>query len=120
ETHGIESALDGRAVGNIRPGLIDIDAPVAAHDVAAGSVEFAEVAGSAGAEVDDGDAAGLDAFDEGAGIGLGEADVVVTGESADPAVENLNGAGAGGHLHDGEGREDVDDLAHEAAPEGFV
>ena len=120
ERHRIEIALNGGAVADVHPGLVDVDAPVDAHDVAAGGVQFLEKAGGAGAEVDHRDAGGADALDQGAGVGRGEADVIVGAERAHPAIEDLDGAGAGGHLQMREGREHVDDLAHEAAPQGLV
>src|ERR1700675_75492 len=62
EHHRVEITLDGCAVTNIHPGLIDVEAPVDAHDVAAGRVQFAEVAGRSSAEVNYGDAVGADTF----------------------------------------------------------
>src|SRR6185312_17545555 len=49
----IEVPLYRGAVGDIHPGLVDVDAPVAAHDIAARRMQLAEVAGSARAEMDD-------------------------------------------------------------------
>src|ERR1017187_8160163 len=90
EGDGVEVALDGGAVADVHPGLGDVDAPIDAHDVAAGGVEFAEEAAGAGAEVDNRDSGGADALDEGAAVGRGEADVIVGAEGADPAIEDLD------------------------------
>src|SRR5581483_2197181 len=54
QRHRVEITLDCRAVADIHPGLVDIDAPVAAHHIASSSVQFAEKAGGASSEVDHG------------------------------------------------------------------
>ena len=56
ERYRVEIALNGRAIGDVHPCLVDVHAPVNTHDVAAGGVEFTEEARAASAEVDDGDA----------------------------------------------------------------
>jgi hypothetical protein len=83
-----------RAIADVRPGLVDIDAPIHSHHVAAGRVQLAEEAGSARAEVNHRHAGGADALDEGARIGLHEAHVIVRPQRAHPTVEDLYAARA--------------------------
>ena len=40
QRHRVQVALNGRAVADVHPSLVDIDAPVHAHHVAAGGVQF--------------------------------------------------------------------------------
>src|SRR5262249_35422056 len=88
--------------------------------VATSGVELAEKSGGASAEMDDGDARGTNSFDQCARVRRDVADIVVRTECADPAIEHLDRAGAGRDLAQREGAENIDELAHEAAPERFV
>ncbi len=98
EGDGVEVALDGDAVVEGAPGLVEGGAPVEAEDVAAGLAHEGEEGGGFDAEVDDGDAEGLDAADEFGGGGEAVVAVVGDGESAGPGVEDLDDVGAGGDL----------------------
>ena len=61
EGDGVEVALDGDAVADGAPAFVEGDAPVEAEDVGAGFAHGGEEGGGVDAEVDDGDAEGLDA-----------------------------------------------------------
>ena len=121
EQHGrIQVALDRGAIADVHPGLVDVDAPIDPHHVAAGGVQFAEKSSRAGAEVNHRNAGGADALDQRAGIRRDIADIIVGAERAHPAIEHLDGARAGGHLAEREGSQHVHQLAHQAAPQRLV
>jgi hypothetical protein len=85
------TAQPGLRASSLRRG----DAPVEAEDVRAGLSHGGEHGGGVDAEVDDGDAEGLDALDELGGGGEAVLAVVGDGEGADPGVEDLDAVGAG-------------------------
>ncbi len=95
ERYGIEVTLDGRVGASETPAFVERDAPVEAEDVCTGGGHGGEERRGVDAEVDDGDAKGLDALDEFAGLGQDVVDVVVDGERAGPAVEDLDDVCAG-------------------------
>src|ERR1051325_11489787 len=66
EDHRVEIALNGSAIADVHPCLIDVEAPVDTHNIAAGSVQFPELSRRAGAEMDYGYAIRANAFDQGA------------------------------------------------------
>ena len=101
------------------PALIERDAPVEADDVGAGLAEGGQERGGVDAEVDDGDAEGLDAADELGGGGERVGAVVGDGERAGPGVEDLDDVGAGGDLLRGEVGEDGDELVHQHSHAGL-
>ena len=68
------------------------------------------------AEVDDGDAEGLNIADELGGGGEGVVAVVGGGERADPGVEDLDDVGTGFDLLGGVGDEDGDEFLHQEGP----
>ena len=72
------------------------------------------------AEVDDGDAEGLDAADELGGGGEAVLAVVGDAEGSGPGVEDLDDVGSGFDLLLGEAYEDGDELFHQERPSGFV
>ena len=118
EGDGVEISLHGDGVVEGAPGLIEGRAPVEAEDIAAGLAHGGEERCGVDAEVDDGDAEGLDAADE---FGCGREGVVAIvgdGERADPGIENLDDVGAGGYLLGGVVGEDGDELVHEDSPGG--
>ena len=118
EGDGVEVALDRAAGAGGAPTFVEGDAPVEAEDVCGGFAEGGEERGGVYAEVDDGDAEGLDAGDELGGGGEAVLAVVGDGERAGPGVEDLDNVGAGGDLLGGLGGEDFDQLGHEEGPGG--
>src|SRR5262245_11430734 len=64
----IQIALDRRAVADVHPRLVDVDAPVNSEHIAAGCMQLAEKAGSAGAEVNYRHSGRADALDHGSRI----------------------------------------------------
>ena len=116
----IQIALHRRPVADVHPGLVDVDAPVDAHHVAAGGVQLAEKARRAGAEVDHRNARRANALDQRARIRRHVANVIVRPQRAHPAIEHLNDARARGHLQHGERAQHVHQLAHQAAPQRLV
>src|SRR5271165_5943963 len=104
----VEIALDRGTIADVHPSLIDVNSPIDAHDVASGRVKFLEKTCCAGSKVNHGHSGGADALNQSPGIRRHETDVVVGAERADPAIEDLNGASAGGHLRNGEWTEHVD------------
>ena len=118
EGDGVEVALDGRVWPTALPAFVEGDAPVEADDVGAGFAHGGEQRGGVDAEVDDGDAEGLDAADEFGGGGEAVLAVVRDAERAGPGVEDLDDVGAGFDLLLGEGGEDVDELFHQQGPGG--
>ena len=93
QRNGVEISLNGGPIGNVHPRLIDVDAPVAAHDVSTGCVKFPEITRGAGTEVNHRDTARLDALDQRARVWLREPNIIVARQGAYPAIENLNGTG---------------------------
>ena len=114
----LEIALHGTVGADGAPAFVERDAPVEADDVGAGFAEGGEERGGVDAEVDDGDAEGLDAADEFGGGAEAVVAVVLHGERAGPGVEDLDDVGAGGDLLGGEVGEDGDELVHEERPCG--
>jgi len=105
---GVEIALNGAAWAGGADAFIEGDAPVEAEDVCSGFAEGGEQACGIYAEVDDGDAEGLDALDEFCGGGEAVPAVIRDGECACPGVEDLDDVGAGFYLLGGVGDEDFD------------
>ena len=120
EGDGVEIALDGGAVADGAPAFVEGDAPVEAEDVGAGFGHGGEHGGGVDAEVDDGDAEGLDALDELGGGGEAVLAIVGDGEGAGPGVEDLDAVGAGFDLLLRVGDEDGDELLHEQGPGAVV
>jgi len=116
----IQVALHRGTIADIHPGLVDIDAPVDAHYVAAGRVQFLEEACRAGSEVDHGHARRANALDQRARIRRHVANIIVRAERADPAIEYLNDARARRDLQYREGSQHVYQLAHQATPQRLV
>jgi hypothetical protein len=116
EGDGVEVALDGSAVTDGAPALIEWDAPVEAEDVGPGLGHGGKHGGCVDAKVDDGDAEGFDALHELGGGGEAVLAVVGDGERADPGVEDLDAVGAGFYLLLRVGDEDRIELLHQQRP----
>src|SRR5205814_9815047 len=86
----IEIALHSRAVADVHPSLVDIDAPIDAHHIAARCVQFAEESRTAGSKVNDRHACRPHTLNQGARIRGYESHVIVRTERAYPAIENLD------------------------------
>src|SRR3954453_14371113 len=86
----IHVSLDSGAIADVHPGLVDIDAPVHAHDVPTRCMQFAEEAGSTGSKVDYRSPCGAYALDQCARVRRDEADIVIGSECAHPAIEYLD------------------------------
>src|SRR2546426_897052 len=83
----IEIPLDGGAIADVHPRLVDVDAPVDAHYIAARRVQLAKKSGSARAEMNHRNAGGANALDQSPRIRRREAYVIVGTERAHPTVE---------------------------------
>src|SRR5262249_42427922 len=110
----VEVALHGHVVADARPGGVEVDPPVDPDHVAAGGAHAFEQAGGAGAEVDHG-CAGTDGGDQRTHVGEDRRPVIGRSETADPAVEQLYGFGAGVDLHVQVGGDVVREPLHERA-----
>ena len=108
--------MHGAARASGADAFVEGDAPVEAEDVCGGFAEGGEERGGVYAEVDDGDAEGLDAGDELGGGGEAVLAVVCDGERSGPGVEDLDDIGSGGDLLRGVVDDDGNELFHEERP----
>src|SRR6185437_13341978 len=91
----IEVSLNRRPIADVHPGLVDVGSPINPDDIAARGVQLFQKAADSGAKVNHGSGAGPDALNQRSRIRLDVADVVFGTQRAHPAIEYLNGAGAG-------------------------
>ncbi len=117
---GVEIALHGAAGTCSAPTLVEGNAPVESEDVGGGLAHRGEQRCRVDAEVDDGNAEGLDSLDQLGGGCEAVLAVVGDGESADPRVEDLDDVGAGFDLLLRVLDEDGDELFHEERPGGVT
>src|ERR1700693_1519550 len=95
---GIEVSSDGGPIADVHPSLVDVDAPIYPHDVAARRVQLPEKACRAGAEVNHGNTSRTNSLDESARIGGDVAHVIVRAQRAGPTIEYLDSPCSAGHL----------------------
>ena len=117
EEDGVEVALHALVVTDALPGVVEVDAPVEAHDVAAGVAHQVEQRRVPGAEVDGGNAGLADGIEDAGHVGQHRRLVLAGAQDADPAIEDLDNLGAGGDLLPEVADDDLRGLVHERRPE---